>query len=345
MTQLAPTIVHAAVAPGAAMLGFSALAAQLQSEGVALSDLFARTGLEPGDIGNAYAPMSQVQRMAVFANAQKLSSRSDVALRAGARQRIGDFGIYGFAMASSATFRDGLEFGIAHMQPAMPFLQPTLRVQGNLAILACAPAERFGAVLPFVAEFWRSSLNALFQRVLEVPLPARRLVCNYPAPAHWRSYAQVFGCTAEFGADVLEWHFDASILDAACAGANSITHELCRRQCVAPVYGGYQVGGWPARVRGACLDDVRCMVSVVRLAERLGVSVRTLHRRLADEGVTFKSVVDETRKELAIGYLSNSKLPVVDIAERVGFTEATNFRKAFRRWTGKVPSDYRTGAA
>lgn len=331
-------------APGAALLGFSALAAQLRCEGVALSDLFARTGLQPGDIDNAYAPMSQAQRMAVFANAKKLSPESDVALRAGARQRIGDFGICGFAMASSATFRDGLEFGIAHMQPAMPFLQPTLRIQGDVAILACAPAERFGAVLPFVAEFWRSSLNSLFQRVLEVSLPARRLICNYPAPPHWRSYAQVFGCMVEFDAEVLEWHFDAAILDTACPGANSITHELCRRLCVDATYGGYQAGGWAGRVRGACLDDARCMVSVARLADRLGMSVRTLHRRLADQGVTFKSVVDQTRKELAIGYLSNSKLPIVDIAERVGFTEATNFRKAFRRWTGKVPSDYRAGA-
>lgn len=332
------------LAPSAALLGFSALVAQLRCEGVALSDLFARTGLQPGDIDNAYAPLSQAQRLAVFANAQKLSPESEVALRAGARQRIGDFGIYGFAMASSATFRDGLEFGIAHMQPAMPFLQPTLRVQGDVAVLACAPAERFGAVLPFVAEFWRSSLNALFQRVLEAPFPTRRLVCNYPAPPHWRSYAQVFGCPAEFDADVLEWHFDAAVLDAACPGANSITHELCRRLCVAPAYEEHQAGGWAGRVRGACLDDAHCMVSVTRLAERLGVSVRTLHRRLAEEGVTFKSVVDQARKELAIGYLSNSKLPVVDIAERVGFSEATNFRKAFRRWTGKVPSDYRAAA-
>ncbi|MGJ7497356.1 AraC family transcriptional regulator ligand-binding domain-containing protein [Variovorax sp. RT4R15] len=76
------------VAPNAALLGFSALATQLRCEGVALSDLFARTGLEPDDIDNAYAPMSQAQRMAVFANAQKLSPASDVALRAGARQRI-----------------------------------------------------------------------------------------------------------------------------------------------------------------------------------------------------------------------------------------------------------------
>ena len=332
------------VAPNGAMLGISALAAQLRSDGITLSDLFARTGLEPDDIDNADAPMSPAQRMAVFANAQRLSSESDVALRAGARQRIGDFGIYGFALASSATFQDGLEFGIAHMQPAMPFLQPTLRVQGDVAILACVPAERFGPVLPFVAEFWRSSLNSLFRRVLDAPLPARRLVCNYPAPAHWRSYAPIFGCTPEFDADVLEWHFDAAILQAPCQDANSITHELCTRLCVATTHEGDQAGGWAGRVRGACLDDARCMVSVVRLAERLGVSVRTLHRRLADQGVTFKGVIDQTRKEMAIGYLSSSKLPVVDIAERVGFSEATNFRKAFKRWTGKVPSDYRTGA-
>jgi AraC-like DNA-binding protein len=332
------------VAPTAALLGFSALAAQLRSEGVALSDLFARTGLQPGDIDNAHARMSPAQRNTVYANAQKLAPESDVALRAGARQRISDFGICGFAMATSATFREGLEFGIAHLQPVLPFLQPTLRVQGDLAILSCAPAERFGPILPFAAEFWRSSLNTLFGRVLEAPLPARRLVCNYPAPPHWRSYAQVFGCAAEFDADVLEWHFDAAILDAACPGANAITHELCSQLCAAAVQGGYQAGGLAGRVRAACLDDARCMVSVARLAERLGMSVRTLNRRLADEGVTFKSVVDQTRQELAIGYLRNSKLPVVEIAERVGFTEATNFRKAFRRWTGKVPSDYRAGA-
>src|SRR5262249_22754870 len=85
--------------------------------------------------------------------------------------------------------------------------------------------------------------------------------------------------------------------------------------------------------------------SAEKMAERLATSVRSLHRALAQQGQTYKAIVDDLRRSLAIELLENTALSVDDISARVGFSEATNFRKAFKKWSGRAPSDFRTAPA
>ena len=80
---------------------------------------------------------------------------------------------------------------------------------------------------------------------------------------------------------------------------------------------------------------------LAEMAARLGLSVRTLHRRLAEQGQQYQRIVDEVRRSLAIEFLENTSLSVEEIAGRVGFSEASNFRKAFRKWTGRPPTHFR----
>jgi AraC-like DNA-binding protein len=77
------------------------------------------------------------------------------------------------------------------------------------------------------------------------------------------------------------------------------------------------------------------------IAERLGVSRQTLYRNLKAEGVTFEQVLDELRHRMALHYLSGKKTSLNDIAYLVGFADPTSFSRAFKRWTGKSPSEYR----
>ncbi|MFT5686118.1 MAG: AraC-like DNA-binding protein [Myxococcota bacterium] len=79
-------------------------------------------------------------------------------------------------------------------------------------------------------------------------------------------------------------------------------------------------------------------------ARRLGVSSRTLQRRLADEGVTFREVVRGTRERLARHYLVNTPLAYGEVAFLIGFDEPSSFFRAFREWTGKTPESVRLGA-
>jgi AraC-like DNA-binding protein len=71
------------------------------------------------------------------------------------------------------------------------------------------------------------------------------------------------------------------------------------------------------------------------------MSLRTLQRRLNDEGASYKGILDETRRELAAHYMAESHRSINEITYLLGFSEPSNFSRAFRRWTGKSPSAYR----
>jgi AraC-like DNA-binding protein len=77
------------------------------------------------------------------------------------------------------------------------------------------------------------------------------------------------------------------------------------------------------------------------MARSMNLSRRTFQRRLADEGTSFKEVLDETRRQVALRYVENPHMPLKEVSYLLGFSEPSNFTRAFRRWTGKSPSDYR----
>lgn len=79
-------------------------------------------------------------------------------------------------------------------------------------------------------------------------------------------------------------------------------------------------------------------VAADRIAEQMGVSRKTLYRRLKAENVTFEAVLDDLRRRLAISYLADKKVSVAETAYLVGFSEPAAFSRAFKRWTGKTPS-------
>jgi AraC-like DNA-binding protein len=81
------------------------------------------------------------------------------------------------------------------------------------------------------------------------------------------------------------------------------------------------------------------------VAELLNVSARTLQRKLGESGTTYKEILDETRHALALAYLSAPRHSVSEVTYLLGFSAGSCFTRAFRRWTGQSPSDWRAGIA
>ena len=81
--------------------------------------------------------------------------------------------------------------------------------------------------------------------------------------------------------------------------------------------------------------------SLPEVAKRLGVSDRTLHRRLADEGTSHSELLDEARRERAMILLADRSLSAAEISFLLGYSEPGAFFRAFKRWTGKTPGAYR----
>lgn len=98
------------------------------------------------------------------------------------------------------------------------------------------------------------------------------------------------------------------------------------------------------RVKLAILDHLHDgKITADKIAKEVFMSVRSLHRNLNKIGITFGSILDETRRELAEHYVRNPNEDLTEIAFRLGFSEQSSFSRAFKRWTGMSPSAYRSG--
>jgi len=326
------------------LLGLGALAAELASEGVSVKDLFAGTGVNVAQLEDAHARISHRQRLAIYRNARTLAKRSDIGLLAGARQRISDYGIYGYAMVSSPTFGDALMFSLQHVTMAGPAVkQISFRIEGRTAILRSHGLDTLGDLLPFAAEFWRSSMTSLFSRVLEATFPSTRMIFPFSPPVHWRNYERLFNCPIDFNAEGMEWHFSADVLERPCPNANPITVKICQQVCDVVLTEQPGDSDLVRKIRAACLNSSERFPAAGEIAGQLGLSLRSLHRRLAGEGVSYQTIVDKMRQSIAIELLENTHMSVDQVAERVGFADATSFRKAFKKWTSSAPSDFRSG--
>jgi AraC-like DNA-binding protein len=323
------------------MLGMSALIDTMRDLGVPQERLFEGTGVPSRWLSDPDARLSHRQKVALFGNVMRLTSDPAVGLLAGQRQRISDYGVFGYALLSSATFGEAAVFGIQHLRLAGPVLNKSFRIEGDRAIFEGHDVMDLGPLLPLASEFWFSSIQTLISRVLERPFVGRRLVLPYPAPRHADRYEAIFQCPVEFDAGRLLWEFDAAFVALPLPNANAITANVCRDFCDRMMK---EMGGEPALVttiKTICLNSAGGFPRAEDIAERLHLSTRTLHRRLADAGVGYQDILDGLRQRLAIEFLERTSLSVEQIAERSGFSDASNFRKAFKKWTGESPAVYR----
>jgi AraC-like DNA-binding protein len=104
-------------------------------------------------------------------------------------------------------------------------------------------------------------------------------------------------------------------------------------------------GGLTAQVSAHVVTALSAgSVQQAEIAAALGMSARTLSRRLRDEGTTFGEVLEQVRRDLALRYLKASDCAVYEVAFLLGYREPSTFHRSFRRWTGRTPSDYRRSA-
>ncbi|HLV78392.1 MAG TPA: helix-turn-helix transcriptional regulator [Marinobacter sp.] len=86
----------------------------------------------------------------------------------------------------------------------------------------------------------------------------------------------------------------------------------------------------------------RGKVGVETVAGQLNMSRYTLHKKLRQEGLTFASLLEQVRREQALTYMKDKSKPLVEIAEQLGFSELSAFSRAFKRWMGTSPAEYRS---
>ena len=323
------------------LLGHRVLFDEMKQQGVSMDALLEGTSLHSGMLNDPDIRITTSQELRLLKNAQSLSKVSEFALRAGARQRISDYGILGYAMATTETFRGSLNIGFRFLPLSGTLLTIDRSVNGSDGVFVSKEPERLGDLLPVVAEFWRASMHGLLSHILEQPFPHTLMLFPYKAPAHWRVYEQLFKCPVHFEQDTMEWHFDATVLKRRNPNENQITARTCERLCQRLLDDRTREADLIAQIQSRCLISPNNLPTAKEMAQQLGMSNRTLLRHLAELKTSYKAVTDNVKQSVAIEFLTNTSMAIDEIASRVGYHDTSNFRKAFKRWTGLSPSRYR----
>lgn len=164
----------------------------------------------------------------------------------------------------------------------------------------------------------------------------------YPRPASIKEYERIFHCPIHFGKPLT-----AIYLDKRQVHEKVITSDYRLLQILIP-YAQEKLAamqgqlGFATIVKQSIINLVKPQFPTIeQVAANLNLSVRTLQRRLKEEGFTFQSVMDELRKEFAIEYLKNKNTSIKEIAYLLDYAESSSFIRSFKRWTGKSPSEFR----
>jgi AraC-like DNA-binding protein len=183
-------------------------------------------------------------------------------------------------------------------------------------------------------------------------LTGQNLVPQHFKIAHHRSggiseMARFVGTKVEFGADADEFALRADAREFPVIHADNYLNDLLQKYCEAALADRRRDTSYlRTRVENAIsslLPHGRALVGEV--ARTLGMSERTLARKLTDEGLNFTEIRQQLRRDVAVRYLDDSKLHVSRIAWLLGFREVSAFTHACKRWTGKTPSEMRTAGA
>lgn len=318
-------------------------AALLREHGVDPVRILAECGLPPGafdepDLRIAFrAAACLVQRGAWAAR------RPDFGLLMGQRLDFADLGLLGLLVQRAPTVGGALDSLVRFFH---------LQDRGSVAYLS-RPEPRLAALGYAIYEADTPGIGLAYDMVIAMAMTTLRGLCGpafraaqvqlaHTAPADMAPYRRFFGAPVVFDAPHCEVRFESRWLAAANAGAgaDAIAHALARGVAHDVAHGAER------RLTETVRGVVRTLVMSASLsgpgvAAALGLHERTLRRRLVAEGASLLELIAEARFDVARQLLQETRLPLADIADALGYAETSNFVRAFRGWTGCTPGRWR----
>lgn len=191
-------------------------------------------------------------------------------------------------------------------------------------------------------EFSFAAIVSHFRIALKLHWVPRRVTFAAPAPSDQGPYRKFFGCEVEFDTAVSAIVIDPADLQLPLSGADPELSRIMMRHADQIVGQLGSAPGFVDQVRQVIVNALpEGDVTVALVARKLGVSVRTLQRRLAESELSFDDVFDTLRKDLARRYLGDPKISIQETAHLLAFGDLRGFYRAFKRWEDCTPAEFR----
>jgi AraC-like DNA-binding protein len=306
----------------------------------------AAAGLDLAVLDGADARLPLKVEEALWREASRATGIDAIGLAAAELVQPGMFDVLDYAVRSSTDVEDALArlIRLNRLEHDAATFVVTRRGDGTVRLAHTFHGS--GAPGRHLTEFTLAGLLVAARQCTEQPVVAREVHLRSARPADLAPYARVFGETVRFEQEEGALIVEEAVLALPFKRADSALCAILERHAEA------LLGALPP-LESSLSDRVRTLItaqlrggdpSVGAIADGLHMSDRTLQRKLAAEGASFDEIVDGLRAELARRYLEDPRLAIGEVAFLLGYSEASAFHRAFKRWTGRTPGDHRRDA-
>lgn len=317
-----------------------------------LHEYLAARGLDPVAVLGETMPAGDGLLRVPVAHWAALLERADAVLRepalglaVGARIQPAHFGLLGYLTLCCATLGDALG-RLAEYERLVYDVNPG-RVSLDADGVRLEWGDGRGRPGQRVDECALAALIAYARNITAQPQAApTRISFINPPPADVAPYTAFFGCAVAFAAPTTVVHLPAALLAAPLRQPDEALRALLDAQARTLLAQLPPVDAFEARLREAIAAALRDGdASLAACAARLHCSTRTLQRRLDSIHTSFQQALDDTRRGLAEAWLADPRLKLIEVAQLLGYTDQAAFTRAFQRWTGLPPGQWRRRSA
>lgn len=260
----------------------------------------------------------------------------------GLRYRSIKYGALGLAMMTARTLAEALTVACRYQALTYSLINYRYAAAPNGA---CALIGDTDALPSHLHDFTQHrDLGAIRTLIADLTAGApvlERVTVAAPPPCNWSAIKGHFSCPVEFNADRTQWIFVPGAASQKLPLGDSELQTLYSARCDTLLGQGRPQAPITQKLSGLLSAKGNEALSASEAASQLALSERTLHRRLAEEGTRFYTVVDEARYRRACELLADRQMSIEKISFTMGFAEPSCFSRAFKRWSGTGALDYR----
>jgi len=300
----------------------------------------ARSSLNEGDLQDSQRAVSFDQAYRLIIDALASSREPALGLLVGERLVVNTHGILGYAAMNSGTPRQALDLFERYIGVRTSLLAVTHEIHGTSVRVLFKEPIPLGDIQRTVLEAIVLTVKNVLDYITMGSRHVRQVSFPFARPEYAALAQDLFGCEVHYGQAWAGFTIPTTVLDQALGMADSAMFAQAAAICERELEKVQHSASVANRVRRIMLEKQNGFPSLQVTARLFHMTPRTLHRRLQEEGTSYKDILESVRHKLAVAHLRAGHLSVQEIAYTLGYTDMANFRRAFKRWEGVAPSQF-----
>jgi len=265
-------------------------------------------------------------------------------LALGNQMTLTTHGMAGVAAMTQTVYVDALKLASRACDSVFPALQMELVEDAREVSLVVSERMPLQPYFHFFIEVIFVNFYNILHFLLGDDVEPARMCFSYPSPGYSHIYRRYFHCPLRFNDTRCAFVVSRAVASRQLILANHKIAEKAENQLIHALPENV-MAMLPQKLRNTLVQSFGAFPSLEKAACKLGMSGRTLRRQLQLAGTSYQDVLDEVRKEFSLSYLLRSDTSITDIAISLGFNDSSAFSRAFKKWTGESPRDYRRNSS